>query len=164
MDFNTWELKHFLDLLLEKLKKLDFTIGIIQKIRTLETINNSKTESNLVLGVGGEPRKILRLSNILERSRDESILNYQDFHILQQLCSMDSDIFKNITPRDYITPESSDSISRNIEFFNRLSNWTITQILKEFKPKNRAKVICKFMNICIVRFLYNLSVASTESQ
>jgi len=88
--------------------------------------------------------------NIFKKKR----YNYEDacndlFNVHQlvgQMCSIESSIFEKIQARDYFI-HGTRAIQENILYFNRLSAWVLSIILKEKKVRKRAKLINYFIKV-----------------
>ena len=96
-------------------------------------------------------------TNFFTRGKSSLSLLHLDDHVLAlQLCCLDEKIYKKIKPRDLLeyTKNKTNSVGKHIDFFNYISCWVMTSVLKESKSRIRGKLIEKFMRIA--QLLYEL--------
>ena len=79
--------------------------------------------------------------------------------IAEQICLLDNEIFQNIQARDFVKTimnngKNVESITKQINFFNYISSWVVTNLVNENNLNKRIKLFEKFIQIAIVMYIY----------
>ena len=136
-DFKTRKIQDFLQ---EFLK----IVNSRQIIEILESLNSEILNPKLPLRVN-----LPDWNNSDQLDLSDPIKLLESKGLIQQMCSIESSIFSKIKGRDYLLEDLNHVVRENVGYFNKLASWTITLILEQKTPKQRASIINKFRLIVV---------------
>eukprot|EP01129_Flabellula_baltica_P008897 TRINITY_DN3560_c0_g1_i1.p1 TRINITY_DN3560_c0_g1~~TRINITY_DN3560_c0_g1_i1.p1 ORF type:complete len:664 (-),score=111.14 TRINITY_DN3560_c0_g1_i1:421-2412(-) len=101
------------------------------------------------------PLKSSSPSNNIKLDKDWSLLPLHPDLIVEQLCLMDQEYYRKISPIELLDTKwskgnkeiESPNVMKYIRYFNNTSAWVSSQILKESNIKSRATVLNRFIYI-----------------
>uniref|UniRef100_A0A6B2L358 Ras-GEF domain-containing protein n=1 Tax=Arcella intermedia TaxID=1963864 RepID=A0A6B2L358_9EUKA len=93
--------------------------------------------------------------------KGNDFVDFDNYEIARQLCLYEQHLYKSVHPSEFLNQSwrnnktNAPNLTKAIEYFNRMTNWVVTQIILKENDKERFKMVRKFIKIMICASKYN---------